>query len=181
MGDIHPGGNPHFLSDPRAAAPVAQGITARLAQLDPGHQAAYQAGLAAFLAKLGAARTGWEKRLVSLKGTPIIEYHRTGIYLADWLGLVEVGYLEPKPGIPPNPSHVAQLLMLARQRGVRALVQEEYYPDSTSKLVVQQIPAALVRVPGGPDFQAGQSYIDYIERVVTLLEGGLRSPRTASK
>jgi zinc/manganese transport system substrate-binding protein len=179
MGDIHPGGNPHFLTDPRAAAEVARGIAARLGQLDPGHQSAYQAGLTAFLGKLDGARAGWEKRLAHLRGMPIIEYHRTGPYLAAWLGLIEVGYLEPKPGIPPNPSHVAQLLALARQRGVRALIQEEYYPDSTSRLVTAQIPAQLVRVPGGPDYQAGQSYLDYIERVVSLLEG-LR-PRTASK
>jgi zinc/manganese transport system substrate-binding protein len=158
---------------------VARGIAARLAQLDPGHQAAYQAALNAFLGKLEQARAGWEKRLAPLRGLPVIEYHRTGAYLASWLGLVEVGYLEPKPGIPPNPSHVAQLLALGRQRGVRALIQEEYYPDSTSRLVTAQIPAQLVRVPGGPDYQAGQSYFDYIERVVSLLEG-LRS-RTASQ
>jgi zinc/manganese transport system substrate-binding protein len=179
MGDIHPGGNPHFLADPRAAAQVAKGIADRLAQLDPGHAGGYQAGLSAFLKKLSAARSSWERRLAPVRGTPIIEYHQTGTYLASWIGLVEVGYLEPKPGIPPNPSHVAQLLMLSRQRGVRALVQEEYYPDSTSNLVVQQIPAQLVRIPGGPDYQAGQSYLDYVERIVSLLEG-LR-PRTASK
>jgi zinc/manganese transport system substrate-binding protein len=179
MGDIHPGGNPHYLGDPRAAAQVARGIAARLSQLDPGHQAAYQTALTAFLGKLDGARAGWEKRLASLRGTPIVEYHRTGAYLFSWLGLVEVGYLEPKPGIPPNPSHVAQLLAVSRQRGVRALVQEEYYPDSTSKLVTAQIPAQLVRIPGGPDYQAGQSYFDYIERIVSLLEG-IR-PRTASR
>jgi zinc/manganese transport system substrate-binding protein len=179
MGDIHPGGNPHFLSDPRAAEKVARGIAEHMAQLDPGHQAAYQAGLASFLTKLAAARAGWEKRLAPLRGTPIIEYHKTGTYLASWIGLGEVGYLEPKPGIPPNPSHVAQLLALARQRGVRALVQEEYYPDSTSRLVVQQIPAQLVRIPGGPDYQSGQSYIEYVERIVSMLEG--MKPRTASR
>jgi zinc/manganese transport system substrate-binding protein len=179
MGDIHPGGNPHFLADPRAAAQVAQGIAARLGQLDPAHQAAYQTGLTAFLARLNAARGRWERALAPLRGTPIVEYHRTGVYLANWLGLVEVGYLEPKPGIPPNPSHVAQLLVLARQRGVKALVQEEYYPEATSHLLAQQIPAQLVRVPGGPDFQSGQSYFDYMDRMVALLEG-LR-PRTASK
>jgi zinc/manganese transport system substrate-binding protein len=173
MGDIHPGGNPHFLSDPRAAAAVAKGIAGRLGELDPAHQAAYQSNLTTFVGKLATARADWEKRLAAVRGTPIIEYHRTWVYLARWLGLVEAGYLEPKPGIPPNPSHVAQLLVLARQRGVRALVQEEYYPDATSNLVAHQLPAALVRVPGGPDFQGGQSYIAYLDRVVTLLQQGL--------
>jgi zinc/manganese transport system substrate-binding protein len=182
MGDIHPGGNPHFLTDPRAAEPVARGIAARLAQLDPAHQAAYQAGLTAFLGKLSAARARWEKRLAPLRGTPIIEYHRTWAYLASWIGLVEAGFLEPKPGIPPNPSHVAQLLVLGRQRRVRAVVQEEYYPDTTSRLLARQLPAPLVRVPGGPDFQAGQSYVEFIDRLVNLLVEGLSvPPGTASR
>jgi zinc/manganese transport system substrate-binding protein len=72
---------------------------------------------------------------------------------------------------------VAQLLVQARERKVRAVLQEEYYPDATSRLVAQRIPAALVRVPGGPDYQSGQSYLDYIERLVTLLEQGLKGPR----
>jgi zinc/manganese transport system substrate-binding protein len=177
MGDIHPGGNPHYLSDPRAVAPVARGIAARLQALDPPHQAAYQQGLDAFLKRLDAARAGWDRRLAPFKGTPFVGYHKTWTYLASWAGLVEVGDLEPKPGIPPNPSHVAQLLVQARERKVRAVLQEEYYPDATSRLVAQRIPAALVRVPGGPDYQSGQSYLDYIERLVTLLEQGLKGPR----
>jgi zinc/manganese transport system substrate-binding protein len=179
MGDIHPGGNPHYLADPRSAAGVARGIAAKLQALDPGQRQSYQQGLDAFLGRLAAAREGWDKRMASARGTPVIGYHQTWTYFAAWLGLVEVGFLEPKPGIPPNPSHVAQLLLLARERKVRVLLQEEYYPDATSRLVAGRIPAALVRVPGGPDYQGGQSYLDYIERLVTLLEQGLRSPRGA--
>jgi zinc/manganese transport system substrate-binding protein len=174
MGDIHPGGNPHFLADPRAAATVAAGIAARLQELDPKHATGYKDGLAAFQRKLAAARVRWEQTLVPFKGTPIIAYHKTWAYVASWIGLVEVGSLEPKPGIPPNPSHVAQLLVVGRQRKVRAILQEEYYPDSTSKLVAQQIPAKLVRVPGGPDYQAGQSYFDYVEAMVKLIADGLK-------
>jgi zinc/manganese transport system substrate-binding protein len=173
MGDIHPGGNPHYLGDPRAAAAVAKGIAGRLAQLDPAHQTAFTAGLTSFLAKLSTARAAWEKRLAPLRGSPVIEYHRTWVYLAGWIGLDEVGFLEPKPGIPPNPSHVAQLLVQGRQRKVKAILQEEYYPDSTSRLVAQQLGARLVRVPGGPDFQAGQSYLDYVDHLVTALVAGL--------
>jgi zinc/manganese transport system substrate-binding protein len=177
MGDIHPGGNPHYLADPRAAAEVARGIAGRLQAMDPGQRSAYQQGLDGFLGRLTAARAGWEKRLAGARGTPVVGYHKTWTYFAGWLGLEEIGFLEPKPGIPPNPSHVAQLLVQARERKVRVVLQEEYYPDSTSRLVAERIPAALVRVPGGPDFQGGQSYLDYIERLVTLLEQGLKGPR----
>jgi zinc/manganese transport system substrate-binding protein len=177
MGDIHPGGNPHYLADPRAVAGVARGIAGKLQALDPGQRAAYQQGLDRFLERLATARAGWEKRLAGVRGTPVVGYHKTWTYFASWIGLQEVGFLEPKPGIPPNPSHVAQLLVLARERKVRVVLQEEYYPDATSRLVAERIPAALVRVPGGPDFQGGQSYLDYIERLVTLLEQGCKGPR----
>jgi zinc/manganese transport system substrate-binding protein len=175
-GDIHPGGNPHYLIDPRAAAAVAKGIAERLGQLDPARQAGYQAALEQFLARLDTARAGWEKRLAGARGAPVIGYHKTWVYLAQWIGLVEVDFLEPKPGIPPNPSHVAHLLAVGRQRKVRAILQEVYYPDATSKLVAEKIPATLVRVPGGPDFHAGQSYFDYLERVVSGLAEAL-APR----
>jgi zinc/manganese transport system substrate-binding protein len=180
MGDIHPSGNPHYLADPRAAALVARGIATRLAALDPPHQAAYQKGLGAFLARLDAARAGWEKRLAPFRGTPVVAYHKTWAYVAEWIGVNVVGFLEPKPGIPPNPSHVVQLLAVARQAKVKAVLQEEYYPDTTSRLVSERIPAALVKVPGGPDYQSGQSYADYVERLVTLLEQGLKGPRSGS-
>ncbi len=176
MGDIHPGGNPHYLNEPRAAAAVARGIAARFGELDPQHREQFQAQLAAFGKKLEAARTGWESRLAPFKGTPVVAYHRTWVYLSRWVGLEEVEFLEPKPGIPPNPAHIAHLLVSARQRKVRAILQEDYYPDATSRLVAEKIPVPLVKVPGGPDFQGGQSYVDYMARVVDILEKGLRAP-----
>ena len=110
----------------------------------------------------------------------MIAYHKTWAYVGDWIGLSEVGFLEPKPGIPPNPSHVVELLAIGKQAKVKAILQEEYYPTTTSKLVAEQIPATLVKVPGGPDFQSGQSYLDYVERMVGLLEQGLKGPRGGS-
>jgi zinc/manganese transport system substrate-binding protein len=180
MGDIHPSGNPHYLADPRAAAMVARGIATRLEALDSAHQAAYQKGLETFLARLDVARIRWEKRLAPFRGTPVVAYHKTWAYVADWIGVEVVGFLEPKPGIPPNPSHVVQLLAVARGAKVKAVLQEEYYPDTTSRLVAERIPAVLVKVPGGPDYQSGQSYVDYVEHLVTLLEQGLKGPRSGS-
>jgi zinc/manganese transport system substrate-binding protein len=177
MGDIHPGGNPHFLADPRAAAAVAKGITGRMSQLDPAHAEAYKAGLNSFLTRLALAQKSWEQRFAPLRGIPIIAYHKTWVYLASWIGLVEAGFLEPKPGIPPNPSHVAQLIATGRARKVRAILQEEYYPDSTSKLVAEQLQAKLVRVPGGPDFQAGQTYFQYVDTIVRSLTEALGGQR----
>lgn len=174
MGDVHPGGNPHFLYDPRAAAAVAQGIVDRMRRLDPAHANAYTANVTRFLDRLKRVRETWETRLGVYRGTPIVAFHRTTAYLADWLGLVEVDYLEPKPGIPPNPAHVARVLGAARARNVRLITQEQYYPDVTAKLVAEKIPAALVQLPGGTRFERGQSYVEHVEEVAAMLRAALR-------
>ena len=168
-GDIHPGGNPHYLYDPRQAAIVAAGIAARLAQIDPAHDAEYQANLKAFTAKLDAARARWEKRLAGVRGKPVITYHRSWVYLVDWLGLVDAAELEPKPGIPPTSAHVAEVLVLGRKAGAKVILQESYYPDSTSKLLAGKLPAQLVRLPGGADFRSGQGYVERMDQLVEAL------------
>lgn len=173
MGDIHGGGNPHYLFDPRAAADIARGIADRLSQMDPGRRNTYEANLRAFLSRLENARRGWEKRLAPFRGTPVVAYHNSWVYLADWLGLPEVGYLEPKPGIPPNPQHVASLLGIARQRKVRLILQEAHHPDTTGRIVAQKLGAAFVKIPADVDFQSGQRYAQYIEKLVTEIERGL--------
>jgi zinc/manganese transport system substrate-binding protein len=173
MGDVHPGGNPHYLYDPRAAALVAKGIAARLKELDPANAAVYDKALADFLAKLEAARSGWEKRLAPYRGRTVVTYHRSWVYLSDWLGLEEVATVEPKPGIPPTPAHAAKVLAAMRQKGVKAILREGYYPDSMCDVLAQRGGAKVVLLPGGPDFRAGQTYLAQLEEIVTKLEKGL--------
>lgn len=173
LGDVHPGGNPHYLYDPRQGLLVARGIADRLAQLDPKNAAAYKANLAKFTDELEKARAGWEQRLTGMKGAPVIAYHRTTAYLADWLGFNPIAFLEPKPGIPPNPSHVASVLAQARQQKARMVLIESYYPDTTAKLVASKIPAPLVTVHGGTDFAKGETYLQHIDELVGRLEKAL--------
>ncbi len=177
QGDVHSGGNPHFLYDPRAALAVARGITERLATLEPQHAESFRANLAKFSEELEKARTGWEQRLAGLKDTPVLAYHRTTAYLSNWLGFQTLAYLEPKPGIPPNPAHVARVLGLGRQKKVKLVLQEEYYPDNMSRLVAGKIPASLVTLAGGTDFRAGQTYLQRMEELVKRLEQGLKKAR----
>lgn len=173
QGDVHPGGNPHYLYDPRQALAVARGIEARMSQLDGKNAATYKANLAKFTQELQAAQAGWEKRLAGLKGVPVIAYHRTTAYLQDWLGFTTIAFLEPKPGIPPNPSHVAQVLAQGKARKARMVLKEDYYPDSIAKLVASKIPAPLVTLPGGTDFRGGQTYLQRMDLMVSRLEQGL--------
>jgi len=175
QGDIHPGGNPHYLFDPRAAAACARGIARKLAEIDPKNAPIYQANVKGFTDRLDAARRGWEKELGKYKGTPVVTFHRSWVYLSDWLGLDEVGYLEPKPGIPPNPSHVARLLTLAKQRKVRLVIQESFYPDSTAKFLAGKLGATALKLAAGTDFRGGQSYLAHMQELVNQIKAALAS------
>jgi zinc/manganese transport system substrate-binding protein len=174
QGDIHPGGNPHYLHDPRRAASVAKGIAEKLAEIDPANAAAYAKSLTTFLSQLDSARARWEARLGPYRGAPILQYHRSWVYMVDWLGFVTVEFVEPKPGIPPTATHVARVLALAKQKGVKAILQEAFYPDATSEVLAQKIPAALVILPGGTNVKAGQTYIEHIDEIVGAIEKALR-------
>jgi zinc/manganese transport system substrate-binding protein len=169
QGDIHPAGNPHYLYDPRAGEAVAIGIAGRLAQIDPSHADAYRSNAQALVKRLQAARAEWEKTMSPYRGVPVVGYHKTWTYFCDWLKVAQVAFLEPKPGIPPNPRHLAQLLVQARQQKVRLVLQEEHYPDSTSRLIAARIPAPLVRLPGATNFPGGESYLEHVGRMVAAV------------
>jgi zinc/manganese transport system substrate-binding protein len=174
QGDIHGGGNPHYLFDPRQAKACAGAIAARMADLDPGNAAVYRANLAAFTRELERRRADWERRMAPYRGHKIITYHKSWSYLAEWLGLEVVANLEPKPGIPPSPRHVAQVIQLARAGRVRVILQEGFYPSRTGALVAARIDGVLVELPGGTDVRAGQSYLDHMEAMIARLEAAFR-------
>ena len=169
QGDVHPRGNPHYLYDPRQAAKVASGIAARMGQLDANHRASYQAGARAFRTKLGKWQSAWEKKLAPLRGGRLLAYHKSFVYLGDWLGFSVPIHVEPRPGIPPNPGHVARVISVARTSGVRAILQESWYPSRTSRLIASKSGAKLVTIPGAPNFKGGQSYIGFINEIVKKL------------
>lgn len=174
QGDIHPGGSPHFMFDPRRVARIARAIGDRMARLDPSNAEAYQAGTRRFVERLERARAGWERQLASLRGKKLIAYHKSFDYLADWLGFDVTEHIEPRPGIPPNPHHVAHVLEAARRHRVRIILQESFYPESSSELIAQRTGARLVRIPGGPDLRRNETYVDFMNGVVGLLTRAAR-------
>jgi zinc/manganese transport system substrate-binding protein len=173
MGDIHPGGNPHYLYDPRNAAPVARGIAKRLGTIDPANAAAYTANAEDFVKRLDAARAGWEAKLAPLRGKQVVTYHKSMPYLAAWLGFTVPISIEPKPGIPPSPSHVATVLATVQQKGVKLILQEVYYPQTTAELIQSRAGVQLVRLNGGADFAAGQTYIQRVDDAVAKLAAAI--------
>ncbi|MCC6156488.1 MAG: zinc ABC transporter substrate-binding protein [Deltaproteobacteria bacterium] len=174
MGDIHPGGNPHYLHDPRRALAVAAGIAARLQEIDPVNATAYASGLESFRGKLGARIAGWAKRMEPWKGTRIVTYHKSFVYVENWLGLQTVEHVEPKPGIPPNPRHVLDVIQAAKTSGAKVLLQETYYPAQTSMTIAEKSGLRVVAVSAGADSEGGQSYGDRVEAMVNALESALK-------
>ena len=166
QGDVHPQGNPHYMLDPRQAARVSKGIADRLAKLDPAHASDYRKNALGFIKKLGKATKAWETSLAKARGAKVIGYHKTISYFADWVGLDVVEYVEPRPGIPPNPHHVAHVIEVAQQAGVKAILQETYYPGKNTELIAKKAGASLVKIYGGPDLKGGKTFIHHLDQVV---------------
>jgi zinc/manganese transport system substrate-binding protein len=147
MGDIHPQGNPHYWLPPANARIIAREIAQRLAQLDPAGRADYEKNLAAFTARVDAKEKEWAARAAKLKGVKVATYHKSWSYLSQWLGLTEIGYVEPKPGIPPDPQHLARLIGVMKQEGARLLLVEDFYNKSVAALVAEKAGAKLLTLP----------------------------------
>ncbi len=170
QGDIHPAGNPHFLSDPRRALQVATALAAKVSELDPAGAAAYAARLADFRRRLQADEKRWLAELAPLKGRKVVTQHQTLSYFLDWSGLAAAGYIEPKPGVPAPPSHLADLVGVVKAAGVKAILVENYYDPKSASVVAQHGGAQVVTLPGdvgGTD--AAKTYQAYLGELVRLV------------
>jgi zinc/manganese transport system substrate-binding protein len=176
MGDIHPGGNPHYMADPRNGARVGKAIAERLGQLDPAHRKGYQARAAAFATKCEAIAKTEAARFRALPANDrhVVVYHQSLVYLLDWLALDQMATLEPKPGIPPAPAHVASVLGTMRTRHVDVILQEEYFPTTAARLLAEKAKARLVVLPGGPDFEKNESYLSYVQALADKAYQGIK-------
>ncbi len=181
MGDLHPAGNPHFMSDPRRVEKVAAAIAAKLTELDPGGTQAYQARLAGFQSRLEALAARWQAQLAPEKGRRIVAHHNSLTYFLDWAGLRAAGYLEPKPGIPPPPSHLAELVGVVKAEGVKGILLENFYDQRSADIVAKYTGARVVAIPGdvgGFKDERGvldpKDWFEYMSALVKLVTGALR-------
>jgi zinc/manganese transport system substrate-binding protein len=175
MGDLHPAGNPHFMDDPRAAAAVVAGIARKLSQLDPANAAAYAQRSADFQRRIEADLARWKAEFAPLRGRPIVAQHQTMSYFLDWTGLRAAGYLEPKPGVPPPPSHLADLVQVVKAQGVKAILVENFYDPRSAEVVSRHSGAKVVLIPGDVGGMSGTStYESYLETLVRLVAGAVR-------
>ncbi len=174
-GDLHPAGNPHFLTDPRRALLVATAIADRLAQLDPGGANEYRANLGAFKARLESDMARWQGLLAPVKGRKVMTQHRTLTYFLDWAGLVSAGEIEPRPGVPASPAYLAEMVGVAQRQGVKAIVVENYYDTKSAEVVARHAGAKVVQIPGDVGGEPGvKTYDQWIDALVTRVAGALR-------
>ena len=164
QGDVHPGGNPHFLYDPRAGASVARAIGEKLAVIDPTQAAGYRQRAATLAASLERFATEERARFATLAAAhrTVVPFHRSLAYLCDWLGLSTPIDVEPRPGVSPDPAHVAKVLAQLRRLPKPVVLQERYYPTSTTQVLAKLAPAKLVVIAGGADDQKRQTYLESV-------------------
>lgn len=146
MGDIHPAGNPHVHLDPRNIAKIATALTGRLAELDRPNADFYRGRAADFARRWQAAIERWEREGSALKAVPVVVYHRDFSYFIHWLGMREAGSLEPKPGVPPTPAHLAELVDRMKRDPAKLVVYSPYNNPRAAEFLSERtgIPAAML-------------------------------------
>jgi zinc/manganese transport system substrate-binding protein len=178
-GDVHPAGNPHIQGDPRLMRTVAAALARRMQEVDPVHAAAYVQRAKAFDDKMAQAIQRWQTAAAPLKGTRAVIYHKDWVYLFTWLGIGEVGTIEPKPGVPPGSAWLAQLLDDIPKRKAQFVVYAAYQDPKAANFVAQKAGIPAVMLPfsvGGTDEAKDlfSFYDDTVRRLVAGLKGATR-------
>lgn len=166
QGDIHAAGNPHFMTDPLDAGIVAAHIARVLGSLDEKSAATFEANLKSFTAQLDAKLAEWRATLAAYAGRPVVTYHNYWIYFGRRFGLPMDLYLEPKPGIPPTPAHLAEVIAAMRSDNIRLIAVQPYQNRRTAETVAGHTGATVLDFPSFPGGQGTESYIAWMDQLV---------------
>jgi len=168
FGDIHPYGNPHYQLDPEAGRQMARNVLSALVYVDPADKDYFDQNLAAFEAQLTAAEAKWTAAMAPYAGAKFIPYHESWDYFARAFKLKIPEAIESKPGFPPSPSRVEEVIRSVRTAGVKLIVTEPYYDVSVAQLISQQagIPYLNLYIDVGGT-AAQKDYISTIDYIVS--------------
>jgi zinc/manganese transport system substrate-binding protein len=171
QGDIHPEGNPHYWLNPNNGLVMASNIASRLTLVDPDNAEFYRINLDRFSGELKSRIADWERRLDRYKGTDVITYHKQWEYLTEWLGMRIVNQIEDRPGIPPAPLHLAELIRQLETGRISFIISSEYINLSTARNLEKRTGIPLVTLPASvsccPEIT---DYIGLFERIASILE-----------
>jgi zinc/manganese transport system substrate-binding protein len=176
MGDVHPYGNPHYWTDPGNGRVIARSIAAKLSEIDPAGRATYEKNLAAFDAKLTEKDKEWLAKMAPYAGTKIVTFHDSWPNFAKHFKLEVAGHVEPKPGIPPSPSHTLEIINLITAQKIPIILVEPYFDTKTPNFIASKTGAAVVMffpsVGGKPEIKDYFALFDYdIDAFVNAMKG----------
>ena len=175
MGDVHPFGNPHYWLEPGNGRKIAAAVRDKLSELTPGSAAYFNQRYADFDARLSAAEKRWDAAMAPYKSTKVVTYHRSWPNFMERFGLNVMGYVEPKPGIPPSPSHTLELIQDMKAQGVKVVVVEPYFDLRTPQSIATQAGGTvLVLAPSVGGAKAASDYIQLFEYDVNQLAAALK-------
>ena len=175
MGDVHPLGNPHYWLDPENGRRIAKAVQAKLSQKDPANAPYYAQRAADFDRRLGEAQQRWKSMMAPYKGLKVVTYHRSWSNFADAFGLDVMGYVEPKPGIPPTPQHTLDVIQAMRAQKVKIIMVEPYFDMKTPNSIAEATGAKVLVIPpsvGG--VPAATSYITLFDTAVNTLVAAIK-------
>ena len=175
MGDVHPLGNPHYWMDPENGKRIGKEIADKLAELRPGDKAFFQQKLADFTSRLDAAEKRWLAQLAPYKGTKVVTYHRSFPNFAERFNLDIIGYVEPKPGIPPSPQHTLDLINEMKRQNVKIMLIEPYFDLKTPNAIGRDTGAQVLVMP--PSVGGVKEITDYFKLFdydITLLVDAIK-------
>ena len=161
MGDVHPQGNPHYWLDPANGRQIAQAIRDKFSALAPADKATFEARFTDFSTRLAAAEKRWDATMAPLKGRKLVTYHNSWPNFMQRFGLNVMGYVEPKPGIPPPPQHIITLIGEMKAQGVKVIVVEPYFDKKTPQSIASQVGGVVMEL--APSVGAEKEITDYIK------------------
>ena len=175
MGDVHPSGNPHYWLEPDNGRRIAQAIRDKLGEVSPGDKAYFAQRYDDFDKRLAAAETRWKAMMTPYKGTKLVTYHRSWPNLMESFGLDVMGYVEPKPGVPPSPTHTLELIDEMKRQGSKLIVVEPYFDLKTAQSIATQVGGkVLVLAPSVGGAKEATDYIQLFEYDINLLAATLK-------
>ena len=160
MGDVHPQGNPHYWLDPDNGRKIAQAVQAKLSAISPSDAPYFAQRYADFDRRLTEAQKKWTAAMAPYKGLKVVTYHRSWANFADRFGLDVIGYVEPKPGIPPTPSHTLDVIQEMKRQNVKLILVEPYFDLKTPESIARSTGAVVLVMP--PSVGGVKDATDYI-------------------
>lgn len=177
-GDVHPLGNPHYWLDPDNGRRVAKGIAGKLGELDPADAAYFQQRFADFDKRLSDAEKRWDGQMAPYRGRKVVTYHRSWPNFAKHFGLDVIGYIEPRPGIPPTPSHTIELINQMKRENVKVMLIEPYFDLRTPNNVASQTGGKVLVMPPSVGGEKGtEDYFKLFDYNLALLKQAFDSTK----